>query len=166
LVVAVAGTAAALALAATSITPNTVAPKDATGTVAIEGIQGGDSAGQTISVLSFSWGVTGNPGAASTFHDLSIKKLIDKASPSLTLVCATGRHIQELTLILNRPGAPAGTPFMRYRLGDVLVTSDSHSGSGSDRPVENVSFSYGSIDQQYTTADGEIVETTFNTSGT
>jgi type VI secretion system secreted protein Hcp len=116
-------------------------------------------------VLSFSWGVSSNVGAAADLRDLSITKLIDKASPNLMLACATGRHIQRVTLVLNRPGAPAGTPFMRYLLTDVLVTSDSHSGSGSDRPVEHVSFSYARIDQLYTTADGEQVETSFD-SGT
>jgi type VI protein secretion system component Hcp len=78
------------------------------------------------------------------------------------LACATGRHFQQVTLVLNRPGAPAGTPFMQYRLGDVSITSVSHSGSGSDRPLEKVSFQYVSIDQTYTTADGGVVESTFN----
>jgi type VI secretion system secreted protein Hcp len=162
LVVAVAGTAAALALGAI-ITPITVAPKDAAGTVTIPGIEGGDAANQPISVLSFSWGVsnTGGVGTAA-LHELSITKLIDKASPNLMLVCATGTHLPQVTLVLNRPGAPAGTPFVQYRLSDVLVTSDSHSGSGSDRPLEKVSFQYVRIDQRYSTADGETVEATFN----
>jgi type VI protein secretion system component Hcp len=51
---------------------------------------------------------------------------------------------------------------MQYRLGDVSITSVSHSGSGSDRPLEKVSFQYVSIDQTYTTADGGVVESTFN----
>jgi type VI secretion system secreted protein Hcp len=164
LVLVVAGTAAAIALAATTITPITVAPKDAAGTVTIPGIQGGDTTGNPpISVLSFSWGVSTNTGVGTAnLHELTVTKLIDKASPSLMLTCATGRHIQQVTLVLSRPGAPAGTPFMEYRLGDVSVTSVSHSGSGSDRPLEKVSFQYVSIDQKYTTADGEVVEATFN----
>src|SRR5689334_5102906 len=173
LVVVVAGTIAALALAR-AIPPITVAPKDSAGTVAIVGIDGGDSAGQAINVLSFSVGVdnagggtTGGGGGAgkATLHELTITKLIDKASPNLFLACATGRHIPRVTLVLNRPNAPVGTPFMTYRLDDVVVTSDTHSGTGNDRPVERVTFHYNRIDQTYVTSDGETVETSFDNGG-
>jgi type VI secretion system secreted protein Hcp len=173
-VVVVAGTVAALALAG-AITPITVAPKDSAGTVSIVGIDGGDtSASQTFDVLSFSVGVDnpssviggGGGGAGkANLHDLTITKLIDKASPNLFLACATGRHIQRVTLVLNRPNAPSGTAFMTYRLDDVVVTSDTHSGTGNDRPVERVTFQYNRIDQTYVTSDGETVETSFDNSG-
>jgi type VI secretion system secreted protein Hcp len=137
-----------------------VAPKDSAGTVTIAGVEGGDRAGQPINVLSFSWGVT-NIGAAK-LHELSVTKLIDKASPNLMLACATGRHIPLVTVVLDRPDAPEGTPFMQYRLGGVRVTGVSHSRSGSGRPLETVSFQYAAIDQTYTSADGETVESSFN----
>ena len=159
LVLAAAGTMAALALAGT-INPITVASKDSAGTLTIAGIEGGDSANQPISALSFDFGVS-NDGTAN-LHELTVTKLIDKASPNLFLACATGRLLQQVTLVLNRPGGPVGAPFMQYRLQDVHVVSDIHSGSGSDRPLEKVSFQYARIDQQYTTADGETVETLFS----
>lgn len=174
LVVLAAGTVAALALAGTiNITPITVAPKDSAGTVTIVGIDGGDSAGQVINVLSYSVGVdntgsgvgSGGGTGRATLHEFTITKLIDKASPNLFLACATGRHIARVTLVLNRPNAPAGTPFMTYRLDDVLITSDTHSGSGSDRPTERLTFQYSRIDQTYTTSDGETVETAFSDAG-
>ena len=99
-------------------------------------------------LLSFSWGVANTAGDPSTaaLHELSVTKLIDKASPNLMLACATGRRAAQVTLVLNRPGAPAGTPFMQYRLRDAVVTSVSHSGSGSDRPLEKVTFQYVTTD--------------------
>jgi type VI protein secretion system component Hcp len=97
-------------------------------------------------------------------HEVTIRKLIDLVSPSLCLASATGRH-STLTLVLNRPGAPAGTPFMTYRLTDAAVASDTHSGSGGDRSVEVLTLNYVRIDQTYTAADGSVVETTFDSSG-
>lgn len=171
LVLAIAGTAAALAYAAIT-SPITVAPKDSAGTVTITNLNGGDTtASQAFDMLSFGVGVD-NPGCdisggggctgRPNLHEFTITKLIDKASPNLFLACATGRHFPLVTIVLNRPNATAGTPFMSYRLTDVLITSDKHSGSGSDRPVEQITIQYTRIDQQYTTSDGETVATAFS----
>jgi type VI secretion system secreted protein Hcp len=116
-------------------------------------------------VLSYSWGVSNKSGSAN-LHDLSITKLVDKASPNLALACAVGRHIQHVTLDVSRPGAPATwPPLVSYRLGDVLITSDTHSGSGSNRPIENISLSYASIEQTYVAANGETLETRIDAAG-
>lgn len=166
IVLAVAGAAVAIALGA--VTGISVAPKDAAGVITIAGIDGGDPGSPTIDVLSFSWGVsnpfTGRVGGGSgagkaSFKDLSITKLIDKASPMLARACATGRHIPEVTLNVNRPGGPKGAAYMQYKLTQVFVTSVSHAGSGNDRPIESVSFAYDQLKQTYTTADGS--ETSF-----
>jgi type VI protein secretion system component Hcp len=53
---------------------------------------------------------------------------------------------------------------MQYRLEEVLVSSVSHGGSGSDRPIESVSFNYGELKQTYTTADGSETSFQFNLS--
>src|SRR5215467_3145906 len=88
LLVVVAGTFAALALAA-AITPITVQPKEAAGTITVPpiGLGGDTAAGQPISVLSFSWGIDNKDGAgsAANLHELTITKLIDKTSPSFML---------------------------------------------------------------------------------
>jgi type VI secretion system Hcp family effector len=168
LVLALAGVAAAIALGAAG-GGISVAPKDAAGVITISGIDGGDPGSPTIDVLAFSWSVsntfTGSHGGGggagkANFQDLSVTKLIDKASPLLAKACATGQHIQTVILNLNRPGGPKGAPYMQYKLDDVFVTSVSHGGSGDNKPTENVSFAYGSIKQTYTTADGS--ETSFN----
>ena len=171
LVLALAGVAAAVAIGAMG-GGISVAPKDAAGVITISGIDGGDPGSPTIDVMSFSWGAsntfTGSHGGGggagkASFQDLSITKLVDKASPMLAKACATGQHIQTVILNVNRPNGPKGAPFMQYKLDDVFVTSVSQGGSGGSgdtKPTENVSFAYGSIKQTYTTADGS--ETSFN----
>src|SRR5262249_51306979 len=131
--VAVFGALAELALAG-SISPITVAQKNTAATATITVIPGGDTAAaQTISVLSWSVGVP-NPkgGNAASAQDFTLTKLIDKASPTLSLASAGGQTLPRVDIDLNRPGAPAGTPFMHYRLTNVLVTSDDQTGTGND----------------------------------
>src|SRR3954468_6538946 len=170
LVLALAGVAAAIALppAGGGIS---VAQKDAAGVITISGIDGGDPGSPTIDVLAFSWGAsntfTGSHGGGggagkASFQDLSITKMVDKASPMLAKACATGQHIPVVTLNVNRPGGPKGAPYMQYKLEQVFVTSVSNGGSGDSKPTENVSFAYGSIKQTYTTADGSEVSFNFN----
>lgn len=161
LVLAVAGTAAAVAFAVLT-TPITVQPKDATGTLTIPGISGGDVNGinNPMTVTSFSWGVE-NSGTPA-LHDLTVTKLIDKASPNLFLGTAIGHHFPQVTLVLNRPGATAGTPFVTYRLTDAVLTSDSQSGNGNNTPLERITFQYSRFDETYVTSDGETVEAAFD----
>src|SRR4051794_41390706 len=97
IILAAAGTAAGMALGIGG-GGISVAPKDAAGVITISGIDGGDPGSPTIDVLAFSWGVsnssTGSLGSGAgegkaNFNDLSITKLVDKASPMLFKACAT-----------------------------------------------------------------------------
>ena len=170
LVLALAGVAAAIALAAAG-GGISVAPKDAAGVITISGIDGGDPGSPTIDVLAYSWGASNSGSAAhgggggagkANFQDISITKLVDKASPVLFKYCATGQHIPSVTLNVNRPGGPKGAPYMQYKLEEVFVTSVSHGSSGDNKPTENVTFNYGSIKQTYTNAEGSETSYTFN----
>lgn len=113
-----------------------------------------------IDILSILWSNavqssrTGAPGKASPSDLLSVTKSIDKATPKLFEALATGKHIDEATLVVRKAGS---TPveYLKYTLQDVMVTSYSTSGS-DDIPTESISFNYGRIEVQYTelNADG------------
>jgi type VI secretion system secreted protein Hcp len=73
-----------------------------------------------VEVLSWSWGVsqsgTGPAGGGggqgkANFHDFNFTHHIDKSSPLLMKVCATGTHIKEATITMRKAwqGA-AGVP--------------------------------------------------------
>ena|SRR5215469_5679522 len=117
-----------------------------------------------IELLSFSWGVQQPKSVVSSagslaaeradFHDFSVTKVIDKASPKLATACASGEHFNEVKIEVCRAGGDK-QKYMEYKLTDVITTSFRLAGSreGETLPVEQVSFSYGKIEKNYTETD-------------
>ncbi len=125
----------------------------------IEGVEGEskDKAhGKEIDILSLNWSTAmqssragGGTGKASA-EELSVTKYIDKATPKLFESLVTGKHIAEAKIVVRSAG---GNPveYLKYTLKDIMVSSYSTGGSsGEDRPTENVSFSYGKVEVEYT----------------
>ena len=125
----------------------------------IEGVEGEskDKAhGKEIDILSLNWSTAmqssragGGTGKASV-EELSVTKYIDKATPKLFESLATGKHIAEVKIVVRNAG---GNPveYLKYTLKDIMVSSYSTGGSSEeDRPTENVSFSYGKVEVEYT----------------
>jgi len=86
---------------------------------------------EEIDVLSWSWGVTlpssphaGGAGGAGRAipADLKFSHRIDLASPSLTRACASGRHVKEAVVSVQKTGA-APFEFLTIKLSDVTVKS-------------------------------------------
>jgi type VI secretion system secreted protein Hcp len=163
-VVAVVAVAAAFAINGGDLPANRTS-----GHVVVDAIQGGDSPGSTsISVESWSWGVsnavTGGGGGGggggegrATFHDLTVTKTVDKASPELARRCANGQHIPDVTLTVDRPGG-GNRPFLEIKLTNATITSVSPAGSGDALPMEEVTFTYDQVRLKYTTRDGDVVQ--------
>jgi type VI secretion system secreted protein Hcp len=131
----------------------------------IDGIEGEstDAAhAAEIDVLSWAWGMSnsGNPapggggGAGKVnFHDLSITKTIDKATPKLMQACATGKHIKEviLTAARSRDGKSGGKSqdYFVITMSDVVISSCSVGSSGDSLPMEAVSFNFAKVKVEY-----------------
>ncbi|HEU4332124.1 MAG TPA: type VI secretion system tube protein Hcp [Lapillicoccus sp.] len=124
----------------------------------IEGESQDSRHAKEIDVSAWSLGVT-NPGSShvgggmgagrATFSDLSVTKMLDKASPALLLAVASGRHIRTAKLTVTS-GGPRPLEYLTVDLEDVLVTSCLLADSADpDRPVENVAFDYGKIRVNY-----------------
>jgi type VI secretion system secreted protein Hcp len=117
-----------------------------------------------IDVLSWSWGVAQTGGGSSgagggagggagkaAFEDFHFVSRISKASPALFLACATGTHHKSASLSGVRSAAKSKTgEFLKYKLSDVVVTSDQHSGDENGAPVEQFSLNYSKIEISYT----------------
>ena len=111
-----------------------------------------------IEVLSFSWGVTnaspaggGGGGAGkATFQDLSIVHRIDKASPQLLLVCATGKHLPDAT-ITHRKAGKGQQEYLIVKMNDVIITGVVHSGNAGQQAAtsETVSMTFAKVDFEY-----------------
>lgn len=120
-----------------------------------------------IEVLSWSWGMN-QPGSMAagggggmgkvSFSDLNFTHYVDKASPNLMRICATGEHIKEAKLTIRKAGK---TPqeFLLITMNDVFITTVMPSGqNGEGGMVEAVSLQFGKVDLEYKPqkADGSL----------
>jgi type VI secretion system secreted protein Hcp len=113
---------------------------------------------KSIDVFSYNWGASANSekkGNRVNLQDLSVAKNVDVASPALFQRLVQGTTIPSAELIARKAGETQ-LVFLRYCFQDVRVTSISHSGSGGgDSSIENVTFGYGAVSQQYTPQDAK-----------
>ena len=117
----------------------------------IDGIEGEstDSAHKgEIDVLSWSWGDTSSTRSTGErvmqpemgAGDLTVTKMVDRATPLLMNYCATGKPLVSVKVYQGS---------MTYKLTDVRVKCGSASGGSSDSPTEEVSFYYSKIKFNY-----------------
>jgi type VI secretion system secreted protein Hcp len=120
-----------------------------------------------VEILSWSWGVNqsgtmsygggGGEGKAS-FNDFNFTHHLDKASPVLLKVCATGEHIKEATITVRKAGK-GQQEFLIIKMNDIIVTSVSPSGSNDGGvTAESVSLQCAKVDLEYKPqkADGSL----------
>jgi type VI secretion system secreted protein Hcp len=112
-----------------------------------------------IELLSFSWGETNSGGHAGpggggagkvAVQDLHFVKRFSKASPSLLLACANGKHLKTAVLTARKAGK-GQQEFLVYRLTDVLVSSYQTGGSAQepDGPIDQASLGFTRIEIEY-----------------
>ncbi len=119
-----------------------------------------------IEVLNWSWGMsqsgnmhTGTGGGAGkvSIQDLSLTKYVDKATPNLMMHCSSGKHVAKVTLTVRKAGGDAQVEYLIINLEEVLISSLSTGGSGSDdRLIENITLNFAkvTVDYQPQKADG------------
>lgn len=114
-----------------------------------------------IEILTFTHGVIQPATAASsggarsaeraTLNDLTCAKNLDKATPKLFQYCCNGKHIKEVKIEACRATGDK-QKYLEIVMSDVIVSSFSI-GSGSDLPMDQISFNYGKIEYIYTDLD-------------
>jgi type VI secretion system secreted protein Hcp len=119
-----------------------------------------------IDVLSWSWGgtqsgsshiATGSGTGKVDFHDLSVTKYIDSATPKLIISMATGKYIKEATLTVRKVGGKTPVEYVKLIMKDCLISSiQSGGGGGDDRLMETISLNFAQFEFDYTPqkADG------------
>ena len=119
-------------------------------------------------VFAFSIGVSNpvqvGPGGltsgAPAFSDLSLQKMLDKASVASLLKLAQGSSGGQLNSVTLSCVNPVNhTLIYEIKLEPVVFSSIQHSGSGGgdNRPSESVSFTYGKITWTYYPASGPSI---------
>lgn len=88
---------------------------------------------------------TGGPGS------LRIVKRVDKASPLLSKAATSGKVVPAVQVDIPKGSAPGTTPYLRYELKNVMITSYSVSGQGSGDPIptESISFNFAKMEHKY-----------------
>jgi type VI secretion system secreted protein Hcp len=159
----------AVALGAANNSGISLDKKQLVATAAVDGVEGGDPGSPTLEISSWSWGVSNSASAGSgggggagkaSLGNLTVTKVVDKASPRLAFLCASGQHIPSVILTVQRPGG-SNLPYFEIKLTDAIVTSVQNSGVGGDnaQPTERVTFDYRRVELKYTPVDGNPVTT-------
>lgn len=130
----------------------------------IDGIPGestDDKHKDWMEISNFNWGASqpasatassagGATAERANFHEFTVTKTIDKATPKLSVACADGTHIKEITVELCRAGGDK-VKYMEYKLSNCIISSITNGGGkGGDEPDEHISINYGKIQWTYT----------------
>jgi len=131
----------------------------------VKGESTADKHKEEIEITSFSQGVAMATTPASTsgsrtserasFHDFTITKMVDKATPELAKGVAQGTHYGEIVISVNRAdGAGGMVEYLKYTLNDVIISSLQVSGAdGGGLASEAATLSFGKIKWEYTATD-------------
>ncbi len=132
--------------------------------IKLDGIGGESQDGKhrgEIDATAWSWGVTQQVGSATgagtgraQISDITVTKRIDKATPILAQMAASGKHIRSAVLMVR---STQRAEYLRISLDDVLVSSIKLSVDGS-KPTETVSFNFAKVRMDYSPqkADGSL----------
>ena len=128
-----------------------------------------------IDVLDWNWGLsqsgsmhTGTAGGKANVQDLSIRKLVDKATTVLQLHCFNGKRIDEVKLSVYKMGE---TPleYVMITMKKVMISSiTSHGANGAEALQEEVTLNFAEVkfeyqpQDQHGKADGGKVEVSWN----
>jgi type VI secretion system secreted protein Hcp len=96
-------------------------------------------------------GATSGGGSTSVaeFSEITVGKVIDKATPLLHKHCCSGRHISQVVIELCRAMGEKQV-YMKYTLDDVIVSSVGPVTVAPTSQLEQVSFRFGRIRWEYT----------------
>ena len=143
----------------------------------LDGIKGeskDDKHKDEIVIESWSFGAKAETAAATgpglrtgkaCLSEISLVKLVDKASPLLLQAAMMGQHIKEATLSVRKAGDKQ--EFLIVKFKEVFVTSVQQSGGG-DGVAEAIALDFGTVEMTYTSDDpkaGQSVKTTINDCG-
>ena len=100
----------------------------------------------TINIAS---ATTGAGAGKASFGQLVIHRSVDKLSPALLSVSATGEHFVAIQLYLRHPNPAAGgavpAPFLVYEFQMVFISKIEWSASAGADLTEEVTFTFGAL---------------------
>ena len=124
------------------------------GRMIVSGLSGeGDgSIAGAIKIYGYEWNASFTSGTGKSLaQPFVVTKRIDKTTPILFKRLATGFHMPTVKVELTRSDPAGSWVYMRYCLGDVIITrlQDADPGTPSDAAVEEVSFTFRRMVEEY-----------------
>jgi type VI secretion system secreted protein Hcp len=131
----------------------------------LDGIKGesqDDKHKDEIELVSFSFGASnftkrsaGSGGGAGkvSLQDFHFVMRTNKASPTLFLSCASGKHISSAVLSVRKAGGTQ-VDYLKYTFTDVLISSYQTGGSSADVvPTDQISLNFIKLESTFTPLD-------------
>jgi len=95
----------------------------------------------------------GGTAEAVQFSELTIEKLIDKASPKLFEAACKGTHLAEVIIDYTRASGDSPIKYLETKLKEVIISGIDHHADPKGEyqfPVEQVRMTFGAIEYTYT----------------
>lgn len=112
-----------------------------------------------IELIGWNWGML-NEGSSSmgggsgtgkaSFQDLTVTKVVDKASATIMSNCAKGKHFDTATLSCRKVGGNAALVYLEVTMKQAFVSLvQHHNNSHDEQTTETVSFNFAQVDVTY-----------------
>lgn len=119
-----------------------------------------------IAISSWSWGMTqsgtmhvakGGGAGKVNVEDISLTKLVDKASPNLMQHCCKGTQFETATLVCRKASGDGGQlEYVTVEMKHVIITGVQSGGSeGDDNLYETVNLNFGLYRISYVPQDND-----------
>ena len=125
----------------------------------IKGDSSVDGYKEQIDCVSWAWGSTqsanmhvsiGGAAGASHVQDITVVKMMDKASPNLMQNCMKGTHFGEMKLHCTKSAGNNRIEWYTITMTDCIISSVSQQGGGADQMgTEQVSINFAKCQTQY-----------------
>jgi type VI secretion system secreted protein Hcp len=126
----------------------------------IDGCEGeatDDGHQKEIDITSYSWGLHhpvsfhggGLSSGETSVSDLTVSKLVDKASPNLMKFCLSAKSLTQVLLTARKRGENP-IDYIKIKMKNALVSGVNSSGSGDTHGGESVSFAFEAVEVEYT----------------
>ena len=109
-----------------------------------------------IDIQSYSFGVAhpvsfqggGLGGGEASVHDVSVMKMVDKASPVLWKFCMNHKVMPEV-LITQRKRGEKPIDYIKIKLKNAVISSVSDAGQADSAGTESVTFAFEAFENEY-----------------
>jgi type VI secretion system Hcp family effector len=103
--------------------------------------------------ISQASGSGGRTASGVQFHDFSMSKGMDLASPDIFKFCCTGEHIDKVEVECVLSAGEERHVYLIYTLEDVVISSYSTSGNEGAKPIESLTLNVGKFKEEYKAID-------------